>query len=88
MIMIGENVFVVAMEILHKAVYGIKRPDDEEEFLLLRDLIDGYMLLLATIDATVGKKIREWVLTHREFDEAEAKDLYQLITAPASKYQS
>lgn len=86
--MTDKKTFTEAIKILHTAMYGITRPDDDVEFQTIKDLIDGYLFLLSDMDMTFGRKIQEFILTHPTLKDEDIEDLFLVLAATPTEYES
>lgn len=85
---IDKQTFINSIKTLHTALYELNKPDDIEQYEILKALIDGYLYLLSCMNITVGKKIQEFLLTHSVLKDEEIEDLFYILAAGPSKYSN
>lgn len=85
--MISKEVFIGGMHDLHSAMYGLELVD-EKQYELITALVSGYMILLGDLNIEAGKRIQEFILTHRKFDPEEVEGFYTLLFAEPSEYMN
>lgn len=77
--MINKETFIHAMRLAHDALYLVKRPDDEDEFNILLNLISGYVSLIAGFDEKLYEMLYQFLLSNSTFDIDKVGLLFDYI---------
>lgn len=77
--MMNKETFIHAMKLVHDALYLIDKPEDEYEFNVLLNMINGYISLLVGFDEDLYKLVYQFLLANSKFDIEKVGLLFDYI---------
>lgn len=78
MIMNNET-FIYALQILHDAFHNITLPDDEDEEVYLDGLLQCYLVMIANFDRDKINIISDYLVQYPVYDKEQARLLYAYL---------
>lgn len=77
--MMNSETFIYGMETVHNALYKLQRPNGDDEYQVIKRLIEGFIMMLSDFDFQRYQIITNFLLTHNDYNEDEVYLLYTYL---------
>lgn len=84
---ITKDRFIEVMRCIHNGLYRLHKPNNNDEFLIIRDLINNLIAVLCNYNPALIHTLTVFLLNDSEFKEDDVGDLYDALIEPPTDKQ-